>query len=277
MARTRYLSLLVAGALGVGVAAAVAAQDGGVPACANKKTGKIRDTARNGGCRASDFLITISGNAFKKAKGGTLTINGVAFKGPAPRSGTLPNTLTINGNTFRTGTLPNSLTINGTSFESGARGTVTINGTPLTGTLPAGSQGPEGKVGPTGPAWQPAVTVDAPTVARSVTGGSGPQPLASQEVTGTNRRLLVTGGANLVCNPCPEAVAPTVGISGPTDVIRRQTAPFATTAMVSVAEVVVCGPCTVTLQLSVPAGAGGQAATVDASAVRLAVVDLGPA
>ena len=278
---------LIAGLLGVGAAVALAAGDDGVPACANKRSGEISIVGKNGRCGSGNLAITISGEAFKKSKSGTLTINGIAFK----RTGSLPNSITINGNSFRTGTLPNTLTINGNTFKTSGN-TLTINGVPATGGPgPTGPPGLEGRIGPTGP---PGIPNGPPPTEQPVPGGidgGTTGTLVSQPVTTSGvHRVLVTGGGNLVCNPCSDRVVATLRIERTAQspavseivVTRRVQAPtgpdgssFGVNEMIVTPNV--CNPCTYSLTLSPPAGAQGAANNVvTVSATRLGLVDLGP-
>jgi hypothetical protein len=270
------------GVAGLGFVAAMALAAGGsanVRACAVKRTGEIRSADTKGRCGSGEFAITISGDAFhKSSKGGTLTINGVSFA----RKG---KTLTINGTSFRS--RGKTLTINGTSFRSGGN-TLTINGTEFTkGVAPAGPTGPQGKIGPTGPPGipygPPPVDVTGPI---SATSGGDPVTLASvthSHSDGVAHRLLFTGGFNAVCNPCsPEARTAFSLVQDGTPVVNRQLAmpdsPTAATGGV-VSETVVtptaCGPCTYALAMRVTGGTGS-VPKVDATAIRLGVLDLGP-
>lgn len=289
MRTTRARAVVVVAALALGFAASLAVGAGGsnLKACVAKKTGQLRGTSNGGKCSAAEVAITISGSAFKRSssRSRSLTINGVAF-----RTGTLPNSLTINGNSFRTGTLPNSLTINGTSFETASDGSLKLNGQSCCiGTLPSdpppgargeqGATGPRGAAGttPAGPA--PAVEPGPIDVSRGATG-----QLVSVDYTGTgSRRLLLTGGFNVICNPCSDTLTPgwTLTLTGEPTVSRRLV-PLADgqSAGASVSEIVVtpdvCGPCRFTLSLVVPATAAGDAQKLSASAIRLGYADLGP-
>jgi hypothetical protein len=260
--------------------------------------------------RSKNGTLTINGVAFKRGTGGTITINGTAFK----RSG---RTLTINGTTFkssgRTLTINgtafkrsgrDTITINGTAFKSSGRtltingvalpagsgGTLTINGTPVT----AGATGPIGPAGPAGPPGASAVRAGRPAEADGpipATLGAAAADLISAPFTngdGTPHRVLLAGGFDADCAaPCP---SPAQGIfdvrrDGVAAFTRRlpqfQAAGITNTSGVF-SEVVdtpaVCAPCTFTLRLQA-AGAigGGGASTINATAIRLAVVDLGPA
>jgi hypothetical protein len=277
--------VLVIGALGVG-AAALAAGDDGLVACANKRSGQIHVSGPNGHCTNADLAITISGEAFKGAKNQTLTINGVAFKKGSGK------TITINGTAFKSS--GKTLTINGIPFTgegrigpTGPPGIQGAKGDP--GVIgPTGPPGLEGRIGPTGP---PGIPYGPPPVeqASPVSASAGNTvDLASINFTNTDgvaHRVLVSGGFNVVCNPCGAHLTPgwrlDRGGAGSALVVRRL-APLGDgdAAGATVADVVVmpdvCGPCTLTLRLVVPAVQAGTTASVDASDRRLGLVDLGP-
>ncbi len=310
--------MAVMGALGVLAAVGVAAGDDDTKACVEKRSGAVREAGEVGHCTAREAAITISGDAFKAGRRGTITINGVSFKrssrggtltingvpftkgsrgktltinGTAFRTGTLPNTLTINGNSFRTGTLPNTITINGNSFRKGAGGTLTINGTEFApgAAKVQGERGPTGPAGPQGPAGiagGPASEVAGPV---SVNTGAGATQLITAAFTnsdGRPHRLLLAGGFSVVCNPCSSPVTAnwSLSLSGAADTLvrrrisRLEGADSSTGATVSdvVVSPDVCNPCTYALSLTA-SGGSGQAQTVDATDIRLAVVDLGAA
>jgi len=299
----RYAGIgAVAAAAGVGaaVAAGAAGGDAGVRACAVKTSGKI--VARGAdGCARGAIAITISGDAFKKARGGTLTINGVAFKKGSGKTLTINGvpftksrggTLTINGVAFKKSS-GGTLTINGVAFKGGSGKTLTINGIPFSGSG-GGPAGPIGPIGPAGPAGAGAARSGPPVeVAGPVNAvlGADAVNLASAPLTvsdGTAHRVLLAGGFDADCGACP---SPAQGVY---DVIRdgggalftRRLPQFSAAAITSMSgafsEVVdtpaVCGPCTFTLRLrAAGAGGAGGASTIAATAIRLAVVDLGPA
>ncbi|MEA2167645.1 MAG: hypothetical protein QOF76_945, partial [Solirubrobacteraceae bacterium] len=165
-------------------------------ACAVKASGAIRATNANGKCAPGEFAITISGDAFKKGSGKTLTINGIPFSASSAAGGIGPT---------------------GPPGSDGARG-------PTGSTGGTGPSGLEGRVGPTGPPGIPygpapievaaAVTPKAPAA-----GGATPftvAALASVSVStshGQAHRILLMGGGNAVCNPCGDDVskAPPIG------------------------------------------------------------------
>lgn len=285
--------MAAAATLGTGAAIAAAAGDDDVRACVVKRTGELH-AAGGGKCARGEFAITIGGKAFKKGRrGGTLTINGVAFKrgrgqtltinGTSFRTGTLPRTLTINGTSFQTGTLPKSLTINGNSFRSDGQ-TLTINGT----TFEPGSAGKPGPPGPAGPPG-PSGTVAGPPprenpgpVAMKL--GAGRLTLAggANFTAGETRRVLVTGGFTAVCVGCSGAVEGTWELQrdGETVVQRRiGTLSGEETAGVALSEIVVtkgaCSPCEFRLVASAAADAAGGGGQIDAHDIRLGVVDAG--
>ena len=297
----RYAGIgAVAAIAGVGAAVAAGAAGGsGVGACAVKTSGKI--VARGAdGCARGAIAITISGDAFKKSSGGTLTINGVAFKKGTNRTLTINGvafkkgsnrTLTINGTAFKRGS-GGTLTINGVAFKSSGK-TLTINGIPFSATTQAGPPGPTGQIGPAGPAGGAArsgapVEVTGPV---NATLGGDAAALASAPLTisdGTAHRVLLAGGFDADCGACP---SPAQGVF---DVVRdgggalftRHLPQFSATGITSMSgafsEVAdtpaVCAPCTFTLRLrAAGAAGGGGASTLAATAIRLAVVDLGPA
>jgi hypothetical protein len=282
--RVRFVTVLVASALGVGAAALAAAGDAGVRVCADKQSGRIHATTSKNRCLAGDIAITISGDAFRKSKGGTLTINGVAFRRSRPQS------ITINGTAFK-GARGGTLTINGTAFKSSG-GTLTINGTAITPnktgpTGPPGIPGADGRIGPTGPPGipygPPPIDIAAPTSAQSgQTADLATVTFSNSD--GAAHRVLVTGGFNVVCDPCAEKLTPgwTLGTAA-TQLVARKMVPITQndTSGGQISEIVVmpavCAPCTLTLKLVMPqSGAGGGASTVSASARRLGLVDLGP-
>ena len=253
----RYAGIGVAAAIaGVGAAVAAGAAGGnsGVPACAVKTSGKIVVRGADG-CARGAIAITISGAAFKKSSGGTLTINGVAFKGSG-------KTLTINGIPFSAGT--------------------------------SGQAGPPGPAGPIGPAGAGAARSGAPVeVPGPVNAGLGADAvdLASKSLTvsdGTAHRVLLAGGFDADCGACP---SPAQGVfdvirDGGGAVFTRRLPQFSAAGITSMSgafsEVAdtpaVCAPCTYTLRLRAAGAAGaGGASTLAATAIRLAVVDLGPA
>jgi hypothetical protein len=305
---------LAATAAGVGAAvAAGAVGGGGVPACAAKSSGKIV-LQRNGNCSAGQFAITISGSAFKR-RGGTLTINGVAFKKGSGKTLTINGTtfhkskggtLTINGTTFnksKGGTLTingvafrkgsgNTLTINGTEFKGSRGQTLTINGIPFTGA--AGTQGPAGPQGLQGPPGVNAASAGAPVVVPGpidVTQGGATVALVSVLLgrgDGSARRALLTGGFDAACvAPCPSSVQGVYDVVRDGNVQLTRRLPSFSAAGISdmsgiVSEVVDvpagCAPCTFTLRLQAAGPVGGAgASTLRATAIRLAAVDLGPA
>ena len=188
----------------------------------------------------------------------------MAFK----RTGTLPNSITINGNSFRTGTIPNSITINGNTFKTSG-GTLTINGVAATGGPgPTGPPGLEGRIGPTGP---PGIPYGPPPTEQPVPGGidgGTTGTLVSQAITTTGvHRVLVTGGGNMVCNPCSDRVVSRLRIvrGGVAEVVVTrlvQTPAGPDGSSFSVNEMIVtpnvCDPCTYSLTLSPPAGRAGR-------------------
>lgn len=270
----------------MGAAVALAAGDDGVPACADKRSGKISVVGKNGRCASGNFAITISGEAFKSSRNRTLTLNGIAFK----RTGTLPQSITINGNSFRsseTGTL----TINGMTFASSGN-TLTINGIAASGgpgpTGPPGSAGPVGRIGPTGPpgipGGRPPTEAPSPVPAQ----GGATTAIVEQGLTtaGPSHRVLVAGGANLVCSPCPDRLVTVLRLTrdgSPDPVVSRRipTPAGPDGSSLSLNELIVtpavCNPCTYALSLTVPAGGQGAAnPTVTATDIRFGLVDLGP-
>ena len=298
----RYAGIGVAAAIaGVGAAVAAGAAGGnsGVPACAVKTSGKIVVRGADG-CARGAIAITISGAAFKKSSGGTLTINGVAFKKGAGK------TITINGTAFKKGS-GGTLTINGTAFKKSSGGTLTINGVAFKGSgktltingIPfsagtSGQAGPPGPAGPIGPAGAGAARSGAPVeVPGPVNAGLGADAvdLASKSLTvsdGTAHRVLLAGGFDADCGACP---SPAQGVfdvirDGGGAVFTRRLPQFSAAGITSMSgafsEVAdtpaVCAPCTYTLRLRAAGAAGaGGASTLAATAIRLAVVDLGPA
>jgi hypothetical protein len=290
---------LAATVAGVGAAVAAGAVGGsGVPACAAKSSGKIV-VQRNGSCSSGELAITISGSAFKK-RGGTLTINGVAFKKGSGKTITINGTpftkskggtLTINGVAFKKGS-GKTITINGTTFK-GSGNTLTINGIPFTPSS-AGPQGPAGPQGLQGAPGVSAASAGAPVVVpgpTDVTQGGATVALVSVLLgrgDGSAHRALLTGGFDAACvAPCPSPV------QGIYDVVRdgsvqvtRRLPTFSATGISDmsgiISEVVdlpaVCAPCTFTLRLQAAGAVGGAgASTLRATAIRLAAVDLGPA
>ena len=299
----RYAGIgVVAAIAGVGAAVAAGAAGGnaGVGACAVKTSGKIVVRGADG-CARGAIAITISGDAFKKSSGGTLTINGVAFKKGAGKTLTINGTafkkgsggtLTINGVAFKKSS-GGTLTINGVAFKKGSGKTLTINGIPFDdGT--AGKAGPPGPIGPIGPAGAGAARsgapVEVPGPVNAVLGADAVD-LASAPLTvsdGTAHRVLLAGGFDADCVACP---SPAQGIfdvirDGGGAVFTRRLPQFSAAGITSMSgafsEVAdtpaVCAPCTFTLRLrAAGAAGGGGASTLAATAIRLAVVDLGPA
>ena len=286
MRRTaRILVLAVAAALGVGASLAIGAGSNNVKACVVKSSGRLHATDSKGKCAAAEFAITIAGDAFKK-RGGTLTINGVAFKRGSGK------TITINGTPFQSGR-GKTLTINGIPFEATSGGTLTINGTAFGAgaaaigpTGPAGPAGAEGRIGPTGP---PGIPYGPPPVeAAGPTTISGPTTLASASLStsdGKAHRVLVTGGFDAVCNPCADALRPRYGVAlGAQSLFQRNLPTMQgtdTQGGAVLSEIVVtpdvCGPCTFNLVATYSGGgSSGQASKLDASAIRLGLLDLGP-
>jgi hypothetical protein len=280
--------------LGVATAAAVGAGADDVRACADKRTGEIRSTSAKGTCRAGSFVITISGEAFKRAsnKSGTLTINGVAFK----RSG---GTLTINGTAFKGSARGQTLTINGTAFKSSSRGqtltingtefrgsgnTLTINGTPFTAGKPA-EKGDKGDPGPPGAAAR--IGGPAPLMAPDTTlalDGTTTAVLATLKLNSTTPgpRIQLLGGFNAVCNPCTRGTQVTYEVvrDGSVVVSRRLPTLDAEQAASGVlSEMIVgpdvCGPCTFELRARGTSAVGSAPGTLDLSGIRFAIVDLG--
>lgn len=292
----RHLRLAGIGAAaaiaGVGAAIAAGAASGdGVRACAVQTSGKV--VARQGNtCPRGQLAITISGNAFKASKNRTLTINGVAFKGDSGRRG-----ITINGQAFRS-SKNGTLTINGVAFRQGPRDTLTINGVPFTPgagtqTGPAGLAGPIGPPGPAGAAGGAArsgAPVEVPGPVDATLGGD-PADLASAPLTiadGTAHRVLLAGGFDAACvgvcaSPAQAVFDVRRNAGGPAFTRRLpQFSAAGITGMSGTFSEVVdapadCVPCTFTLRLQAAGAAGGGASTIRATAIRLAVVDLGPA
>ncbi len=291
---------LAATVAGVGAAVAAGAVGGsGVPACAAKSSGELV-VQRNGKCSSGDLAITISGSAFKK-RGGTLTINGVAFKKGSGKTITINGTpfrngrgktLTINGIPFKKGS-GKTITINGTTFRKGSGNTLTINGIPLTPSA-AGPQGPAGPQGLQGAPGVSAASAGAPVVVpgpTDVTQGGATVALVSVLLgrgDGSAHRALLAGGFDAACvAPCPSSVQGIYDIVRDGSVQLTRRLPTFSAAGISdmsgvISEVVDlpagCAPCTFTLRLQAGGAIGGAgASTLRATAIRLAAVDLGPA
>lgn len=122
--------------------------------------------------------------------------------------------------------------------------------------------------------------------------GGDAAPLASASLTvgdGTPHRVLLAGGFDADCvAACPSPAQPVFDVirDGGGALFTRRLPQFAAGAITSMSgvfsEVVdtpaVCAPCTFTLRLRAAGAAGaGGASTLAATAIRLAVVDLGPA
>ena len=221
----------VAATGGVAAALVATASGGEIKGCLDPNEGTVRELGGAQGCLKGEIPVEVG------RKSGTLTINGVAFKGSRSnktitingnsfRTGTLPNSLTINGNSFRTGTLPNSLTINGNSFRTGTLpNSLTINGVDFqdsgnvltiagtefgpgaaAGQGPAGPQGPQGERGEKGEQGIPGTLPSGPApdtpAAEAITTGPNPTEIASQTFRnsdGEAHRLLLTGGFHATC------------------------------------------------------------------------------
>ncbi len=286
----RVVGLVGVCGLGVATAVAVGAASGkGVPACATRATGEIH--VRSGGrCATGEFAITISGEAFRSSRGGTLTINGVAFsrRRQGPR-----DTLTINGTAFKGSSKGGTLTINGTSFKSSKGGTLTINGIPFTEAAgKPGAQGPQGVAGAPGAPGTSTLPVGPPPTEApgpvNVKAAGSTTKLASATVSYSDakaHRVLVSGGFDAVCGPCEAGLPALFGVSlgGTTQFLRHVPALMGAGtegSSVSFSEIVVtpdvCGPCTLDLSARIDAGAGGSSPAFDASGIRFGVVDLGP-
>ena len=276
--------MAVMGALGVLAAVGVAAGDDDMRACVDKRSGVVREAGEVGHCTAREAAITISGDAFKAGRYGTITLNGVSL-----RKGRRGGTITLNGVGFQKGSRGNTLTINGVSFRKGRGNTLTINGTEFTSGS-AKVQGERGPTGPAGPQGPPGVAGSAANevagpVAVSTSAG------ATQLVTGTfsnsdgrPHRLLLAGGFSAECTSCGLPVRASWSLSrADAGILVRRRMPHLDASGgeggASVSEVVtspdVCAPCTYALSLTATIGAGGDAQTVNATDIRLAVVDLG--